>query len=84
MNINKTKFYKEFIQEEIDFYLREGGFNDRERTLFLIRVNDGTLEEASEKMNVSKSTIDRINRTMKKKIIKSSHMYYKGISKNWK
>ena len=80
----KRNFYKEFINEEIDFYLREANFDERERSLFLYRNSKIPLEEVAEKMNCSVSTIDRINRTMKTKIIKTAPKYYRGISENWK
>lgn len=32
----KRNFYKEFIKEEIDFYLREANFDERERSLFFV------------------------------------------------
>ena len=80
----KRNFYKEFIKEEIDFYLREANFDERERSLFLCRNSKIPLEEVAEKMNCSVSTINRINRTMKTKIIKTAPKYYRGISENWK
>lgn len=80
----KRNFYKEFIKEEIDFYLREANFDERERSLFLYRNSKILLEEVAEKMNCSVSTINRINRTMKTKIIKTAPKYYRGISENWK
>ena len=80
----KRNFYKEFIKEEIDFYLREANFDERERSLFLYRNSEIPLEEVAEKMNCSVSTINRINRTMKTKIIKTAPKYYRGISENWK
>lgn len=80
----KRNFYKEFIKEEIDFYLREANFDERERSLFLYRNSKIPLEEVAEKMNCSVSTINRINRTMKTKIIKTAPKYYRGISESWK
>lgn len=84
MDFNKRNYYAEFIQEEVDFYLKEANFDSRERLLFLLRNNKVSLEEAAEKMDCSVSTVNRINRTMKKKIIKTSVGYYRGISKTWK
>ena len=80
----KRNLYNEFIKEEIDFYLREANFDERERSLFLYRNSKIPLEEVAEKMNCSVSTINRINRTMKTKIIKTAPKYYRGISENWK
>ena len=45
MNLNTRNFYKEFIEDEKQFYLHEAGFDDREERLFRLRVYDGkTLE----------------------------------------
>lgn len=74
----------DFTQEEIDYYLKFAGFTERERTLFLFRQNEGTLEEAVDEMNCSISTINRLNKSMKKKIMKVAQFYYPGISKEWK
>lgn len=84
MDFKKRNYYAEFIQEEIDFYLKEANFDSRERLLFLFRNNKIPLEEIAEKMNCSVSTVNRINRTMRKKISKASDGYYRGISKTWK
>lgn len=74
----------DFTQEEIDFYLRFSGFTIREKTLFLFRQNEGTLEEAVDELNCSLSTVNRINKSMKKKIMKVAQFYYPGISREWK
>ena len=39
MDFNKRNYYAEFIQEEVDFYLKEANFDSRERLLFLLRNN---------------------------------------------
>lgn len=81
MNLKSRNFYKEFIEDEKQFYLREAGFDEREEELFRLRVYKGkTLWEASEIMGYSSRTMDRINRTMKKKIIKSASAYSQNIS----
>lgn len=81
MNLKSRNFYKEFIEDEKQFYLREAGFDEREEELFRLRVYKGkTLWEASEIMGYSSRTMDRINRTMKKKIIKSASVYRRNIS----
>lgn len=84
MDLNSRNFYKDFIQEEVDYYLRAANFDSRERALFLYRNEKIPLEEIAEKMNCSVSTINRINRTMKVKIIKSAPQYYRGISDTWR
>lgn len=73
--------YKDFIEDEKQFYLHEAGFDEREERLFRLRVYENkTLEESAEVMDYSLRTIERINRTMKKKIMKSAPMYYRGVS----
>ena len=84
MDLNSRNIYKEFIQEEIDFYLRAANFDDRERALFLYRNKKVPLEEIADKMHCSVSAVNRINRTMRKKIAKTSEFYYPGISKEWR
>ena len=84
MSISSTNFYKEFTEDEKQFYLHEAGFNDREEQLFRLRVYEGkTLWEASEVMGYSSRTMDRINKAMKKKILKVAPMYYRGISSKY-
>lgn len=84
MSISSTNFYKEFIEDEKQFYLHEAGFDDREEQLFKLRVYEGkTLWEASEIMGYSSRTMDRINKVMKKKILKVAPMYYRGISSKY-
>lgn len=74
-------YYKDFIEDEKQFYLHEAGFDSREEQLFRLRVYDGkTLWEASEIMGYSSRTMDRINQKMKKKILKAAPMYYRGAS----
>lgn len=81
---SKRNICVDFTQEEVEFYLRCAGFTTRERTLFLFRQDEGTLEEATEKLNCSLSTVNRINKSMKKKIVKVAQFYYPGISRDWK
>lgn len=67
--------YKNFSERERQFYLKEAGFNQREESLFRLRVyEEKTLWEASEIMGYSPRTIDRINNKIKKKIIKVAPM----------
>ena len=74
-------YYKDFIEDEKQFYLHESEFDDREEQLFRLRVYEGkTLWEASEIMGYSSRTMDRINQKMKKKILKAAPMYYRGVS----
>lgn len=76
--------YKELIEDEKQFCLHEAGLDEREKTLFRLIVYEGkTLLEASEIMGYSPRTIDRINQRIKRKIIKASPMYYRGISSKY-
>ena len=73
--------YKDFIEDEKQFYLHEAGFDNREEQLFRLRVYDGkTLEEAAEIMGYCSRTVERINQKMKKKILKAAPMYFRGAS----
>ena len=73
--------YKDFSESERRFYLKEAGFDSREEKLFRLRVyGEKTLWEASEMMGYSSRTIDRINKRIKKKIIKVAPMYDRGFS----
>lgn len=73
--------YKDFSEDERIFYLREAGFDSREKELFRLRVyEEKTLAEASEITGYSTRTVDRINRKLKKKIMKVAPMYYRGFS----
>lgn len=74
-------YYKDFIEDEKQFYLHEAGFDSREEQLFRLRVYEGkTLWEASEIMGYSSRTMDRINQKMKRKILKAAPLYYRGVS----
>ena len=77
-------YYKDFIEDEKQFYLHEAGFDSREEQLFRLRVYEGkTLWEASEIMGYSSRTMDRINQKMKRKILKAAPMYYRGVSSKY-
>ena len=81
MGNGSRTFYKDFIEDEKQFYLHEAGFDSREEQLFRLRVYDGkTLEEAAEIMDYGLRTVERINQKMKKKILKAAPMYYRGVS----
>ena len=55
---------------EIRFILAEGNFTEDENILFLLRCDDVPLERCAELMNVSVSTVKRLNRRLKDKISK--------------
>lgn len=72
--------YKDFSEDERIFYLREAGFDSREKELFRLRVyEEKTLAEASEIMGYSTRTVDRINRKLKKKIMKVAPDVLSGL-----
>ena len=80
-DFSKKNFYVDFVEDEKIFYRHEAGFNEREAELFQLRIcEDKTLWEAAEIMNYSRRTMDRINKSMKKKMMKVAPMYYPGIS----
>ena len=71
----------QFSEDERKFYLSESGFDSREKEFFRLRVyEEKTLFETAEIMGYSPRTIDRINRKVKKKIVKVAPMYYRGFS----
>ena len=60
----------EFTRPEIRFILAESNFTEDENILFLLRCDDVPLERCAELMNVSVSTVKRLNRGLKDKIDK--------------
>ena len=60
----------DFTKPEIDFLLENCNFTKDEKALFELRNDEHSLEECAELMNVSVSTIYRINSRMNKKIAK--------------
>ena len=60
----------EFTKPEVRFILAESNFTEAERTLFDMRCADIPLEECAERMNVSVSTVKRLNKRIKTKIDK--------------
>lgn len=60
----------DFTKPEIDYIKSNANFTIQERELFDLRNSEYSLEECAEKMNVSVSTIYRISKKMKKKILK--------------
>ena len=65
---------REFTKPEIRYLLAECNFTSDERTLFDMRCADVPLEECAEEMNVSVSTVYRINKAVKIKIEKVLNM----------
>lgn len=60
----------DFTKKEIDCLLENCNFTKQEEQLFLLRNDEYSLEICAEMMNVSVSTVNRINKKMKKKIIR--------------
>lgn len=60
----------DFTQKEINYLLEKCNFTKDEKKLFIMRNNEHSLEECAELMDYSISTIGRINKRMKRKIIK--------------
>lgn len=60
----------DFTKYEIDKLIENCNFTAQEKQLFLLRNDEHSLEECAELMNVSESTVYRINKKMKNKIIK--------------
>nr|DAL64372.1 MAG TPA_asm: ECF sigma factor [Caudoviricetes sp.] len=58
---------------EIRYLLAECNFTEDERTLFDMRCVDVPLEECAERMNVSLSTANRLNKRIKQKVEKIYH-----------
>jgi len=60
----------DYVKAEIDYILAESNFTEDERTLFEMRCSNVPLEECAERMNVSLSTVKRLNKRIKNKIDK--------------
>ena len=60
----------DFTKPEIDYIKANANFTKQEEQLFNLRNQEYCLESCAEKMNVSISTVKRINKKMKLKIIK--------------
>lgn len=60
----------DFIKPEIDYIKDNANMTEREEMLFYLRNKEIPLEECAERMNCSVSTVYRINKSMKKKIMR--------------
>lgn len=60
----------DFVQSEIDFIKSSANMTQREEQLFDLRNQEKSLEECAEEMNCSVSTISRLNKSIKRKILK--------------
>lgn len=60
----------DFTRPEIEYIKSQANFTVQEIELFDLRNNENSLELCAELMNVSLSTVKRINKKMKAKIIR--------------
>lgn len=60
----------DFTRKEIDYIIEAANFTKQEKELFILRNDEYSLECCAELMNVSVSTVKRINKRMKNKIIR--------------
>lgn len=60
----------DFVKSEIDYIKENANMTPRETQLFELRNKEKSLEECAERMNCSISTVYRINKSMKRKIMK--------------
>ena len=60
----------DFTKLEIEYIKENANFTEQEEELFELRNKENSLEFCAELMNVSISTIKRINKKMKSKIIR--------------
>lgn len=59
-----------FTRKEIEYCINECNFTESELQLFNMRCKDIPLEQCAEEMNISVSTVKRISRKMKSKIVR--------------
>lgn len=60
----------DFVQSEIEYIKANANMTPREEKLFELRNKENSLEECADRMNCSISTVYRVNKSMKKKIMK--------------
>lgn len=60
----------DFTKPEIDYFLDNCNFSLEEETLFRMRCRNVPLEQCAEEMNISVSTVKRLSRKMKNKIVR--------------
>lgn len=66
---NQIKIY-DFTKYELEIFRERCNFTDEELRLYNLRSKYYTLEQAAEEMNISSKTAYRINKRVKKKIVK--------------
>ena len=60
----------DFVKSEIDYIKDNANMTEREEMLFYLRNKEISLEQCAERMNCSVSTVYRINKSMKKKVMR--------------
>lgn len=60
----------DFTKAELDYYIERCNFTAIEEELFRLRSKYYTLENAAEMMNISSKTAYRVNKRIKRKIVK--------------
>lgn len=60
----------DFVKSEIDYIKDNANMTPREEQLFSLRNKEYSLEECAEYMNCSISTVYRVNKSMKRKIMR--------------
>lgn len=63
----------DYTLPELDFLASQCNFTDDEAELFLLRAKDKTLEDCAERLNISVSTVKRLNKRVKTKIGRIYH-----------
>lgn len=63
-------FIPDFTKEELDYIIESANFTEQQKQLFLLRNKEHTMEQCAEIMNVSDSTVYRIQEKMLIKIAK--------------
>lgn len=66
---NQIKIY-DFTKRELEVFRDRANFTEDEERLFDLRSKYYTLEQVAEEMNISSKTAYRINKRVKKKIVK--------------
>lgn len=59
----------DLLQYEVDYVKQQGNLTERENQLFDLRNDEVPLEECAEIMNCSLSTVKRIHKSLKRKIV---------------
>lgn len=59
-----------FVKQELDFFVDQCNFTPREKEFLYLSNEENSLERIAEKMNYSVSTVSRICKTVKQKILK--------------